>query len=118
MNAAVPCAPRAYHCKTLVGGVTIELPGGELERIACGAVVNCGGPFAGQVNAQLCASSTQSAAPRPLPLENEIHAKTILRDDRGVVPDNAPMVIWQACPWLWRSTPGQCPDCDLAGTRA
>jgi len=84
-----------------VSGVQLSV-GGAPMHVPCGAVVNCAGPFAHAVDRILRGRSggngSRSAGGGDdggLPLENEIHAKAVLRDDRCAVPDGTPMVIWQ-----------------------
>ena len=81
--------------------------GAAIEHVPCSIVVNCAGPFAAEVNAMLVRASGGAAARGgtslpALPLENEIHAKAMLRDPHGAVPMEAPMMIWDdeiAIPW-------------------
>ena len=80
-----------------VTGVVVSTPDEAARHIACGAVVNAAGPYARHVGELL----TSAAAP-PLPLENEVHAKVMLRDDQGAVPPEAPMMIYEddvTLPW-------------------
>lgn len=63
------------------------------ERVATDAFVNAAGPFLKEVGAMLGVD---------LPVFSELHAKVIFRDERGVVPREAPMLIWvdpQRLPW-------------------
>ena len=56
--------------------------------LRCGALVDCAGPYARAVGV---AMGGDAAA---LPLRNEVHAKAVLKDVEGAVPDEAPMMIW------------------------
>ena len=107
-----------------VRGVLLRSPdSADVTHIRCGAVVNCAGPFAASVNTLLLGAagadevgggaptpppgtpvttSAASAASGPLPLENEVHAKAVLRDPVGAVPQEAPMMIFEdevSLPW-------------------
>ena len=72
-----------------ISTVRVRTADGAEQDIACGAFVNCAGPYASAVNQMLLASPS-SRAP-PLPLRNEIHAKAMLKDEKGAVPMSAPM---------------------------
>jgi glycine/D-amino acid oxidase-like deaminating enzyme len=94
-----------------VSGVTVQLGADPSAHthVACGAVVNCAGPFAGEMGELLVRASrprsllgaTSEAAANAharaftLPFVNEIHAKAMLRDPLGAVPMTAPMMIWE-----------------------
>jgi glycine/D-amino acid oxidase-like deaminating enzyme len=70
--------------ETRGGGVSaVHLAGGE--RIATPVVVNAAGPMAGPVAAM---------AGVDLPMFSELHLKVGFRDHLGVVPRDAPMIIW------------------------
>ena len=63
------------------------------DVIATDRFVNAAGPFLKEVGAMLGVD---------LPVFSELHAKAIFRDERGVVPRDAPMLIWidpQVLPW-------------------
>ena len=63
------------------------LPSGVLERV---------GRFVGVVMERQLRNVREFAeALAALPLENEIHAKAVLRDALGAVPMEAPMMIWE-----------------------
>ena len=65
--------------------------------MACGAFVNCAGPYAAAVHqlALAAAGDSDGEALAALPLENEIAAKAVLCDALGAVPMEAPMMIWE-----------------------
>ena len=78
----------------LVDEVTdIEVAGGAVEavtlasgtRIPCRAVVNAAGPLAADVAAMVGLD---------LQLRSEVHLKVAYRDHLGVIPREAPMLIW------------------------
>ena len=63
-------------------------------------MINCAGPYAAAVNAKLrlrgrSAAEGAGGDTGAIPLCNEVHAKAVLKDSRGVVPAEAPMAIWQ-----------------------
>ncbi|HWT82079.1 MAG TPA: FAD-dependent oxidoreductase, partial [Candidatus Methylomirabilis sp.] len=63
------------------------------ERIATDRFVNAAGPFLKEIGAMLEVD---------LPVFCELHAKVSFRDERQVVPREAPMLIWtdpQTLPW-------------------
>lgn len=106
----IPASLRAVHCNAAGGveGVSITSgKGSEVERITCGAVINCAGPYAAAVNETLRNTAERSSSAAALaataadgemgvlPLRNEVHAKAVLKDSLGIVPAEAPMVIWQ-----------------------
>jgi sarcosine oxidase subunit beta len=68
-----------------VTGVNVELPGGGIERIASGLLVNAAGPLAPEVG-RICGLE--------LPLRNELHGKVYLEDVEQVVPRELPLMIW------------------------
>ncbi len=75
-----------------VAGVAVA-GDGQVETIAAGAFVNAAGPFVGPVAALLGVE---------LPVFCERHLKAAFRDSRGVVPREAPLLIWedaQRLPW-------------------
>eukprot|EP00929_Paragymnodinium_shiwhaense_P080098 TRINITY_DN41751_c2_g1_i3.p1 TRINITY_DN41751_c2_g1~~TRINITY_DN41751_c2_g1_i3.p1 ORF type:complete len:527 (-),score=88.06 TRINITY_DN41751_c2_g1_i3:87-1667(-) len=62
--------------------------GGELPPLQCDAFVNASGAWIPSINELMGAAA--------LPLENEIHAKVILNDTLGVIPqDTAPFMVWR-----------------------
>jgi len=61
----------------------VRLQGGD--RIATDCFVNGAGPFLREVGAMLGVD---------LPVFSELHAMVTFRDERGVVPRHAPMLIW------------------------
>ena len=67
-----------------VTAVRVATPGGE-TRIATGAFVSAAGPLQGEVGRMLGLE---------LPLYNELHLKAAIEDRLGVVPRDAPMLIW------------------------
>ena len=81
-----------------VQGVVARTSANAVHEIPCGAVVNAAGPFASEVSRLLLSGveggSTDSHHLLLPPLTNEIHAKAILRDTEGVVPPDAPMMIF------------------------
>jgi glycine/D-amino acid oxidase-like deaminating enzyme len=82
--------------------VKVQADGGE-RRLACSAFVNCAGPFAAAVHELLLKSGGGGGGGEfALPLRNEVHAKAVLRDERGAVPMSVPMMIWEdavSLPW-------------------
>lgn len=68
-----------------VTGVEIAGPGGNVERIATGCLVNAAGPLAPEVG---------RLAGLDLPLWNELHGKIYLEDSEQVVPRELPLMIW------------------------
>lgn len=69
----------------------VRLQSGDV--IATDRFVNAAGPFLNEVGAMLGVD---------LPVFSELHAKVIFRDERGVVPRDAPLLIWidpQILPW-------------------
>jgi glycine/D-amino acid oxidase-like deaminating enzyme len=75
-----------------VAAVRVVGPGGA-ARIETRVVVDAAGPFVGDVAALLDV---------PLPVFSERHLKFAFDDDRGVVPRDAPLLIWddpQALLW-------------------
>jgi glycine/D-amino acid oxidase-like deaminating enzyme len=70
---------------------TVRLQTGDI--IATDKFVNAAGPFLKDVGSMLGVD---------LPVFSELHAKVNFRDERGVVPRDAPMLIWidpQVLPW-------------------
>ena len=61
----------------------VRLQGGD--RIATDRFVNAAGPFLRGVGAMLGVD---------LPVFTELHAKVVFRDALGIVPRDAPMLIW------------------------
>ena len=61
----------------------VRLQSGDL--IATDRFVNAAGPFIQEVGSMLGVD---------LPVFSELHAKVIFRDERGVVPRDAPLLIW------------------------
>jgi glycine/D-amino acid oxidase-like deaminating enzyme len=55
------------------------------ERITCSVVVNSAGPLAAEV---------AKLVDLELPLRSEVHLKVAFRDHLGVIPREAPMLIW------------------------
>ncbi len=84
-------AAGASHLVDEVTGIDVE--GGAVQavtlasgnRIPCSAVVDAAGPFAADVAAMVGVG---------LPLRSEVHLKVAYRDHLGVVPREAPMLIW------------------------
>jgi glycine/D-amino acid oxidase-like deaminating enzyme len=69
----------------------VRLRGGDTVATDC--FVNAAGPFLKEVGAMLGVD---------LPIFSELHAKVMLRDERRVVPRDAPLLIWidpQILPW-------------------
>jgi len=69
----------------------VRLRGGDTVATDC--FVNAAGPLLKEVGAMLDVD---------LPIFSELHAKVIFRDERGVVPRDAPLLIWidpQVLPW-------------------
>jgi len=65
-----------------------EAAGGDVS-VECDAFVNAAGAWSSTIQALL-------APEDPLPLENEVHAKVILNDHLGVIPqDEAPFMVWR-----------------------
>jgi sarcosine oxidase subunit beta len=80
--------------------VLLSTPQDPALHIACGAVVNCAGPFASATSELMLRtahgpSASTAAVAAPPPLVNEIHAKAILRDLAEAVPPEAPMTIFE-----------------------
>ncbi len=67
-----------------VAAVRIER-GGRLERIATECFVDAAGPFVADVAGQLGVE---------LPLRHELHLKVFFDDELGILPREAPLVIW------------------------
>ncbi len=67
-----------------IEGVSL-LTGAGTERIATQTLVNAAGPMVGQVGRMMDLE---------LPVINELHAKLAFHDGLGVVPREAPMLIW------------------------
>jgi len=68
-----------------VVGVDVARPGGAVEPIATGTLVDAAGPLAPEVG-RLCGLE--------LPLTNELHGKVCLEDLEQVVPRELPLMIW------------------------
>ncbi len=92
-----PASLAAVHATDgAIGGATLVGARGEEIEVRCGAIVNCAGPYAASVDLLMRRAASDRATPDDgLPLENEVHAKAVLRDADGAVPDEAPMTIWQ-----------------------
>lgn len=72
-----------------VTAVRVAGKGGGEEVLPCDAFVNAAGAWQQAVNEML-------APDDPLPLENEVHAKVILNDTLGVIPqDSATFTVWR-----------------------
>lgn len=69
-----------------VTAVRIQQSDGE-RLLACDAFVNSAGAWMENVNQLL-------GAPK-LPLKNEVHAKVIFHDVKGVIPETAPFMVWR-----------------------
>jgi glycine/D-amino acid oxidase-like deaminating enzyme len=63
--------------------VGVRLASGD--RIGCSAIVNAAGPLAADV---------AKLVELELPLRSEVHLKVAFRDHLGVIPREAPMLIW------------------------
>lgn len=64
------------------------------QALGCDVLVNAAGPFLQAVN--------RLAGDDSLPVHTELHLKNAFRDTRGVLPRNAPLLIWldsQHLPW-------------------
>ena len=75
-----------------VNGVTIRA-GGREQRVATGVFVNAAGPLIDVVGEMLGVE---------LPVFNELHGKVAINDPLGVVPRDAPLMIWSdpvTLPW-------------------
>ncbi|HOU41301.1 MAG TPA: FAD-dependent oxidoreductase [Promineifilum sp.] len=75
-----------------VRGVTVRAAGGE-QRIETGVFVNAAGPLVGAVSRLLGVE---------LPIFNELHGKVAINDPLGIVPRDAPLLIWSdpvLLPW-------------------
>jgi len=70
-----------------LNSATVLTNNGTSVNIDFGNFVNCAGPFAPRVN-----NFIPNAF--PLSLRNEVHAKVIMRDELGVIPSTAPLIIW------------------------
>lgn len=79
-----------------VTGVRVARLGAGEELLPCDAFVNAAGAWQQAVNKLLAPDS-------PLPLENEVHAKVILNDTLGIIPqDSATFTVWRdpvTIPW-------------------
>lgn len=102
----VPATLRAISCSgdgnrgsggARVSGVILKTPDDPELHIACGAVVNCAGPYASATSELMlrAASGAGDITGALPPLENEVHAKAILRDSASAVPSEAPMTIFE-----------------------
>jgi len=67
-----------------VVGVAVER-GGRTHRIATGCFVDAAGPFAADVARSMGVD---------LPLRHELHLKVFFDDELGILPREAPLVIW------------------------
>jgi len=75
-----------------VRGVTVRTAGGE-QRIATRVFVNAAGPLVDKVGRLLGVE---------LPVFNELHGKVAINDPLGIVPRDAPLLIWSdpvTLPW-------------------
>ena len=93
---------RSHGVKYLNSRVTgVKTAGGRVQgiqladgsQIDTGAFVNAAGPFLKDVGKMLGLD---------LPVYNELHLKVALKDARGVIPRDAPLLIWtdpQKLPW-------------------
>lgn len=72
--------------KGRVTAVDVQLAEGGLTRIQTSCFLNAAGPLIGKVGQMLGVD---------LPVFNELHAKISIRDDLGVVPRDAPLMIWE-----------------------
>eukprot|EP00971_Amphidinium_carterae_P167137 3311717-Amphidinium_carterae.1 len=93
---------KANHASVLQGRVTgCDTQGGQIVRVHvlqtndtevaldCDAFVNAAGAWMQAVNGMISASPD-------LPLSNELHAKVILHDKLGVIPQAAsPFMVWR-----------------------
>ena len=70
---------------------TLTPPPHTHTHFQCAAVVNAAGPYAKVVDGRM-RGAAGGATGAGLPVENEVHAKAILRDSRLAVPADAPMV--------------------------
>ena len=99
VRTLTPAALTAVHADGgAVSGVDVRTADGGALRVACGAFVNCAGPYAAAVHRLVLAAAGDGGdgeALAALPLENEIHAKAVLRDALEAVPMEAPMMIWE-----------------------
>lgn len=68
-----------------VAGARVAQAGGGELRIATPALVSAAGPLQAEVGAMLGLE---------LPLYNELHLKAAIEDRLGVIPRDAPMLIW------------------------
>lgn len=75
-----------------VNGVTVRTGDGE-QRIETGVFVNAAGPLVDKVGALLGVD---------IPVFNELHGKVAINDQLGIVPRDAPLMIWSdpvTLPW-------------------
>ena len=75
-----------------VNGVTIRA-GGREQRVATRVFINAAGPLIDVVGEMLGV---------PLPVFNELHGKVAINDPLGIVPRDAPLMIWSdpvTLPW-------------------
>lgn len=68
-----------------VTGVRLDGPGGA-QTVATGRFVNAAGPLVGEVGRMLGVD---------LPVFSELHLKTSYKDPQGVIPREAPLLIWE-----------------------
>ncbi|KAL1511663.1 hypothetical protein AB1Y20_004953 [Prymnesium parvum] len=110
MGSHLLAQAKAAGVETLAGArvVGVEAEQGALRqvivagregevRVACGSLVNCAGPHAAEVHRMMLRGVSEAAereAALQLALRNEVHAKAVLRDRVGAVPQDAPMLIW------------------------
>lgn len=67
-----------------VGGVTLEVDG-QRHEVATRNFVNCAGPLVAEVGRLLGVD---------IPVFNELHGKVAINDPLGVVPRDAPLMVW------------------------
>lgn len=78
-------APRAVLDVEVAGNAVVAAVLDDGGRIATETVVNASGPFLPDVAALIGSE---------LPVHSELHLKVAFKDTRGVVPREAPMLIW------------------------
>ncbi|CAJ1386239.1 unnamed protein product [Effrenium voratum] len=71
-----------------VAAVRVLRNDGAEELLPCDAFVNCGGAWMSKIQ--------RLVTDEALPLENEVHAKVILNDVKGVIPQSStPFMVWR-----------------------
>eukprot|EP00434_Breviolum_minutum_P038426 symbB.v1.2.034083.t1/scaffold4337.1/size40994/3 len=70
-----------------VTSVKVQQNDGQDVLLPCDAFVNSAGAWMENVNQLLGGSK--------LPLKNEVHAKVIFNDVKGVIPETAPFMVWR-----------------------